>query len=285
MAKRSEVTTAELLMEQEEALLAAWMKAQLADITLRKDLISEADLRTESVEFLRAFTVAISGENLDDITAPEYEPIVAMLGDISRSRAEQGFTSSETATYIFSLKDSILALLQEQLADQPDVMNREVIVISKLLDKLGLLTIEVYATAREEFMTQQREAILDLSTPALRLWDELLLMPLVGVIDTPRAQRMMERLLHGIVDTEARVALLDVTGVPVIDTAVAQHLMKTVAAARMMGAEVVITGISPDAAQTLTKLSVDLSSVRTSGTLRAGLAESLALIDKQIVSL
>ena len=278
MAKK-ELTTAELLKGKEQLLLATWMEAQLASITLRPDLMNEAELRKQSTEFLRALVEAIASGNLEDITAPEYDAVNAMLADIASSRAVQGFTPSETAIYVFSLKDSILAFLQEHLADQPEVLNREVNVISKLLDKLGLVSFETYAQGREQLINQQHQRLIEmLATPVLRIWEEVLVMPLIGTIDTPRAQQIMEKLLQSIVDTESTVAILDVTGVPVVDTRVAQHLLTTIQAANMLGAQCIMTGVNPYNAQTMVKLGIDLSGVITRGTLQAGLEEALRIV-------
>jgi len=278
MAKK-ELTTAQLLKDKEQLLLAVWMEAQLASITQRPDLMSEADLRKQSAEFLRAFVEAIASENVEDITAPEYDAVNAMLADVSRSRAVRGFSPSETATYVFSLKDSILAFLQEELADQPDVPSREVIVISKLLDKLGLVTFEAYAQGREQLINEQHQRLIEmLATPVLRVWEGILVMPLIGTIDTPRAQQIMEKLLQSIVDTESTVAILDVTGVPVVDTRVAQHLLRTIQAANMLGAQCILTGVSPYNAQTMVKLGIDLSGVISRGTLWTGLAEAFRMV-------
>jgi len=282
MTSKTVPTTAALLKAKEESLLKAWMGTQIANIALRLDRLSEKDLRQQAVEFLRAFIKAISSENLEDITAPEYDEVNAMLTDVSRLRAAQGFTPSETATYVFSLKDSILAFLQQELGDQPDLLNREVSTFSRLLDKLGLATFETYATAREELIYQQSQAILELSTPVIRIWERIVMLPLVGTIDTPRAQQMVEGLLQGIVDTESVVALLDITGVPMVDTQVAGHLLKAIQAANMLGAQVILTGISPHNAQTLVKLGVALPAVISRGTLRAGLEEAFRIVGLRV---
>ena len=165
----SGLTTAQLIADKEDEVLEAWVTAQLASLTRRADLISEADLRRESVEFLRAFVKAIASEELMDITTPLYEPLLQMLKAVARSRVAQGFTPSETATYVFGLKDSLLTFLQTDLADQPDILNREVIVVSQLLDKLGLYVFGILAQDREDLIEQQNMAILELSSPTLRI--------------------------------------------------------------------------------------------------------------------
>jgi len=279
----SGLATAQLITSKESELLEAWVTAQLANVALREDLMSELDLRQESIRFLRAFVKAMSTGKVDDITAPAYEPLLEMLGDISRSRAAQGYTPSETATYVFSLKDSILEFLQADLAEQPEVLNREMIVISRLLDRLGLYTFETYAASREEMIRQQSAAIEELLSPALRVWEGIVLLPMVGIIDTLRAQDMLDSLLNAVAETEALVAILDVTGVPAIDTRVAQHLLTAVEGAHMLGAETIITGVSVEAAKTLTKLKVGLREVTTRGSLRAGLRYAFKLVNLKLV--
>ena len=271
----SRPTTAQLIADKEQQVLDAWVAAQLTAPTRRADLVDAADLRRESADVLRAFVQAIAAESWEDITAPPFKPLLQLLGALSRSRAVQGFTPSETAAYVFSLKHTLLSFLQEGLGDQPEILNRELIAVSQLLDKLGLYTFETYAYSREELIAEQSATIMELASPTLRGWDEIVLLPPVGVVDTERAQLMLDSLLNAIAETEALVAILDVTGVPVIDTRVAQHILTAVEGAHMLGATAIITGVSVEAAKTLTKLQVRLGDVITRGTLRAGLRYAL----------
>ncbi len=285
MAKPETRSVSQIMTTRQEEILTTWMeniKALAGTRTL--EMMTEDQLRIQTSELLKALVTAFESEVYDNVELPAFRDSVAMLQDISASRAEQGFSPSETAFYVLSLKDALLEYLQIDFGDEPELLNTEVQKMNKIIDNLALLTFETYSKTREQIIGQQSQALLELSIPSIKLWDEILLLPVVGIIDTARAQLLIESLLKAIVEYEARVVILDVTGVPMIDTQVAQNIIKTVASAQMMGAKVVITGISPDAAQTLTKLEIDLSAFNTRGTLRAGVTEAFAMIGKKVVS-
>lgn len=284
MGKGMVRSVAELLDLRQKEIMVTWL-ANIRALagTRTKELMTAGQLDIQATDFLRVITEAFRSEVYDDMEHPSMRPSVQMLKEISASRAQQGFTASETATFIFSLQDAIMEYLQIEIGDNPELLNKEIIKMSKIIVKMGLLTFETFAVTREEVIGQQARSIMELSTPALRVWDEVLLLPLIGTFDTPRAQQMMETVLQVIVDTESRVLLLDVTGVPVMDTKTASHLLKTVEACRMLGCDVIITGISPSTAQTMTKLSIELAIVKTMGTLRAGMVEAYKLIGREVV--
>jgi len=276
MTARERTSMSEIVGRYEDQLLPEWVQQQLAATTLRRDLMNEDELRTQSRRFITALRKVLQNGGADqDITAPAWEETRALLGDISQSRARQGFSPSETATFVFSLKQPLFERLRTELERDPAALADAVWKSNLLLDKLGLYTTEVYQKGREEVIARQQQDMLELSTPVVQLWDGILALPLIGTLDSARTQVVMESLLQKIVDTGAGIAIIDITGVPTVDTLVAQHLLKTVAAARLMGAECIISGIRPQIAQTVVHLGVDLQDVITKATLADALAVAL----------
>jgi rsbT co-antagonist protein RsbR len=265
---------AELLDQHEKELLASWIDRQLQSVSTRRDLIDETELREQSRQLLRLLgEAAVSGT--DDIQGSAWEPVREVLGAMSRSRARLGFTPSETAMFVLSLKEPLFTLLRQQLGADARAIAEETWNATVLLDRLGLYTTEVYQKGREEIIVRQQQDALELSTPVVQLWDGILGLPLIGTLDSARTQVVMESLLQRIVDTGARIAIIDITGVPTVDTLVAQHLLKTVAAARLMGADCIISGIRPQIAQTVVHLGLDLTTVITKATLADAFAVAL----------
>jgi rsbT co-antagonist protein RsbR len=266
---------AKALEGNESALLDDWMHRQLDATAARADLINEAELRDESRRFLAAFTRALERGAGADIDAAEWNETREHLERLSISRAQRGFTPSETATFVFSLKEPLFRALRRTLAGQPEALVEELWLSTLVLDALGLYTTETYQRGREEIIQRQQRELLELSTPVVRLWDDILALPLVGTLDSARTQIVMETLLQMIVDTGSAIAIIDITGVPTVDTLVAQHLLKTVAATRLMGADCIISGIRPQIAQTIVHLGVDLGEVTTKATLADAFAVAL----------
>jgi rsbT co-antagonist protein RsbR len=265
----------DIVGEHEGDILADWMRNQLARI--RRDLIDADELRDQSRRFLALLRTTLqNGGGADvDIGAPQWAEMRELLADVSRTRARQGFSPSETATFIFSLKEPLFATLRREFARDADALGVETWTTTRLLDGLGLFTTEVYQKGREEVVARQQQEMLELSTPVVELWDGILALPLIGTLDSARTQVVMESLLEKIVSTGAGIAIIDITGVPTVDTLVAQHLLKTVAAARLMGAECIISGIRPQIAQTIVHLGVELQGVVTKATLADAFAIAL----------
>ncbi|MFN7142035.1 MAG: STAS domain-containing protein, partial [Limisphaerales bacterium] len=226
----------------------------------------------QSRNFLNLLQGAVQSGSLD-IDSASFEEVRDLLGNISRSRGLQGFSPSETATFIFSLKHPLFNALRKDIGKDAAVLADEIWNATELLDCLGLHTTEIYQKAREEVIARQQQELLELSTPVVKLWDGVLALPLIGTLDSARTQVVMESLLHRIVETGADVAIIDITGVPTVDTLVAQHLLKTVTAARLMGADCIISGIRPQIAQTIVHLGVNLGEVTT----KASLADAFSL--------
>ena len=266
MAKTETALLADILRRDQQAILAEWSKAQLDSIATRRELMSESELAQQSREFLSAFTTAVATDERFEAHGLIWGPVRDFLSRISDSRARQGFSPSETATFVLSLKEALFNRLRGATRDA-ETLATEIWKVTLLLDRLGLYTTEVHLKSRESTILRQQQEMMELSTPVVTMWEGVLALPLIGTLDSARTQVVMENLLQRIVDTGSSIAILDITGVPTVDTLVAQHLLKTVAAARLMGADCIISGIRPQIAQTIVHLGVDLNSVTTKATL------------------
>jgi len=264
----------ELLKQHEAELLSEWIQEQKSS-SRKGTQTSEKEVRARCAGFLDRLNKAIQGNGLADTGGAGWGDLREVLADVSRERSRQGFSPAETATFVFSLKRPLFALLRRELNRDPEALARETWASTELLDKLGLYTTEVYQKAREEVIQRQQQEMLELSTPVVKLWEGVLALPLIGTLDSARTQVVMETLLQKVVETSAQVAIIDITGVPTVDTLVAQHLIKTVTAARLMGAECLISGIRPAIAQTIVHLGVDLGDVTTKATLADAFAVAL----------
>ena len=269
-------TISSVLKKSSKELQSAWAK-DLAILPSAKGRISVNELEQQTAEFLALLAAATERSKGGEITATEFKPLREFLEGVSRSRAQQGFTSDETATFIFSFKRPLFEQLRLAAGKDMDVLAEQTWQATVLLDALGLHTIRTFQKAREEVINRQQREMLELSTPVVKLWDGILALPMIGTLDSARTQVVMENLLQKVVDTGAQIAILDITGVPTVDTLVAQHLLKTVTALRLMGAECIISGVRPQIAQTIVHLGVDLQGVTT----KANLADALALALKR----
>jgi len=271
----------ELVRKHEQQILEQWLAQQQSATSARADLMKERELREQSRDFLQQFTAALQQDSQNTETSA-WKPVKDLLANLSRSRATQGFTPAETATFVFSLKQPLFDLLRRE-SKETDTLAEQNWLMTVLLDKLGLYTTEVYQQNRELVIKRQQEELLELSTPVVELWDNIVALPLIGTLDSARTQVVMENLLQKIVDNEALIAIIDITGVPTVDTLVAQHLLKTVAAARLMGADCVISGMRPQIAQTIVHLGVNLTDVVTKATLADAFAVALQRTGATIV--
>ena len=284
MAKAAESKVADLVKAHEAEILRDWIRDQLSGERSRSGVISEEALREDSRRFLHAFTTALSSSGGANVQDPGWDDVRSVLSDLSRTRAIQGFTPSETAWFVFSLKRPIFTYLGAAHGGSAEALAADIWRVTEALDRLGLYTSEVFQKRREEIIQRQQEEMLELSTPVTQLWKGILGIPLIGTLDSARTQVVMENLLSAIVQTEASIAIIDITGVPTVDTLVAQHLLRTVAAARLMGAECIISGIRPQIAQTIVHLGVNLGDIATKSSLADALKLGLARLGQTVVA-
>lgn len=264
-------TTLDALKRTETQLATSW-RSDLEASGATRNLKAE-DIDQQTREFLRLLTSVLEKGASQSITASEWEETRQFLEKLSHQRALAGQDSQQTANFIFALKGPVFGLLQQVYGEQPALLAEQLWEVSQLLDVLGLHTIRTYQKSRESVIKRQQEELLELSTPVVKLWDGVLALPMIGTLDSQRTQVVMESLLQRIVDTGSEIAIIDITGVPTVDTLVAQHLLKTVTAIRLMGADCIISGVRPQIAQTIVHLGLDLQGVVT----KANLADALAL--------
>ena len=264
-----------ILKDQETSILSSWVGLQLSASSGARELLDARALQEQSRAFLAGLSAAVQQGVDDNLIGERWDDVRAYLCNLSKNRAIAGFSSSETATFVFSLKQPLFVALRESYGADAKALSEALWQVSTMLDKLGLVTIEAYQLGREQVIERQQQELLDLSTPVIKIWDGIVAVPLIGTLDSERTQVVMESLLEAIVHNEAGVAIIDITGVPTVDTQVAQHLLKTVAAARLMGAECVISGIRPQIAQTIVHLGVELGDVTTKSTLADALRVAL----------
>jgi rsbT co-antagonist protein RsbR len=277
----SNASIAALVEKHQQALLKDWLTAQKRDGRSR-DAGTDAATADLARQFLEQLRRGAAGGQFDDITGPDWAAMREVLEDFSHARATQGFTSSETAVFVFSLKEPLFDMLRREVGADADQLARTTWEVTRLLDRLGLYTIEYHSRTREEVIGRQQQELLELSTPVVELWDGILALPLIGTLDSARTQIVMENLLERIVASSAEIAIIDITGVPTVDTLVAQHLIKTISAARLMGADCILSGIRPQIAQTIVHLGLELNVV-SKATMADALRLALRRTDKVIV--
>jgi rsbT co-antagonist protein RsbR len=266
MPKETDSLLREVLQQDEAGILQSWLDYQTSAPGIRTDRLNRNELHEQSRRFLALLPSAVSS-GTTDIQAPGWSGVRQMLEELSRTRAQQGFSPSETALFVFSLKQPLFERVRARAGKDADQLATATWSVNALIDKLGLLTAETFQRGREEVIIRQQQELMELSTPVVTLWQGILALPIIGTLDSARTQVVMENLLQRVVESGASIAIIDITGVPTVDTVTAQHLLKTVAAARLMGADCIISGIRPQIAQTIVHLGVELGSVVTKATL------------------
>jgi rsbT co-antagonist protein RsbR len=259
-----------ILQKKKQQILEAWINGQLANEILRDDLISNDESRNQSEELLGAFLNRLATQKSGVSPDNDFDPVMELMETLTLNRAKKGYSPRETSIYLFSLKEAFLKTLSEEIKD-PKALYEESLKISNQIDNLIIVTFEIYIKGREEVILRQTDEITEISTPVIRVWDGILALPIIGTLDSSRTQVVMENLLSQIVETGSSIAILDISGVPAVDSLVAQHLIKTVSATRLMGAECIISGIRPEIAQTVVHLGIDLSGIVTKSSLASAL--------------
>ncbi|MBB06395.1 STAS domain-containing protein [Pseudooceanicola sp.] len=262
-------------------IIEEWLGTQVSEGVKRSDLFSDSESRSQNAELLKAFSKGVRAGVVDaefDLEDTAWEDLRAVLADVTKERVNRGVTPTEMATFVLALKSPLFSRLEAMLSDDPSSLIQEVMLVTRLVDAFAIYTNEVFIEERELIIERQREEMMELSTPVVELWDRVLTLPLIGTLDSARAQEVMENLLQTILERQAEVVILDITGVGTVDTQVAQHLLRAAAAVRLMGAECIISGISPMIAQTMVQLGIDVGTVSTRSSIRTALADALKTV-------
>ncbi|MDV6167016.1 STAS domain-containing protein [Flavobacterium sp. DG1-102-2] len=265
------------MKEKKEAILELWITKQMAE----DSYFNAEDQKEDSDDFVNAFLNALNESNINDKDAKGFEKVHDILMGISVSRAKRGFTPRETGVYMFTFKEALLEILSKDVSD-PAKLYEDSLKISKIIDNMAILTFEGYIKGREDVISRQTDEITEISTPVIRVWDGVVALPIIGTLDSARTQVVMENLLQQIVETGSTIAILDISGVPAVDSLVAQHLIKTVSATRLLGAECIISGIRPEIAQIVVHLGIDLSNIITKSTLASALQTAFNMLQLEV---
>lgn len=272
----------QLLQRNKGQILEQWIANQLAEYSLKEYITGNESFRIQSEQLLDVLVSTVNDRNIDQPESSDFDSVNDVLAGISNFQARQGFTPRETGLYILSLKEAILHLLQQQITDDPSVLYQLSMQFTKLVDFFSITTFETFLQGREDVILRQNDEIAEISTPVIRVWDGILALPIIGTLDSSRTQVVMENLLQQIVESGSSIAILDISGVPAVDSLVAQHLIKTVSATRLMGAECIISGIRPEIAQTVVQLGIDLSSITTKATLASALRHAFTMLRLEV---
>ncbi|MDF3383660.1 MULTISPECIES: STAS domain-containing protein [Sulfitobacter] len=264
-----------------KGIIEEWLGTQVKEGVKRSDLFSDAESRNQNRELLKAFSKGVrdgvTGEDFD-FDDTQWDDLRAVLTDVSRERVNRGVTPTEMATFVLALKTPLFKRLETMLDSDHAMLIRDVMLVTRLVDAFAIFTNEIFILEREQIIDRQRQEMLELSTPVVELWDRVLTLPLIGTLDSARAQEVMENLLQTILERQAEVVIMDITGVGTVDTQVAQHLLRAAAAVRLMGAECIISGISPMIAQTMVQLGIDVGTVSTRSSIRTALSDALMTV-------
>jgi rsbT co-antagonist protein RsbR len=271
-----------VLQKKKQTILETWINHQLANDALRDELISNEEARVQSEELLNAFLDKLRIEARGDSADDGQDPVQEILETITISRARKGYSPRETGVFLFSLKDALLKALTEEIKNDPIALYHESLNIGRQIDKLAIESFETFIKSREEVILRQTDEIAEISTPVIRVWEGILALPIIGTLDSSRTQVVMESLLSQIVETGSEITILDISGVPAVDSLVAQHLIKTVSATRLMGAECIISGVRPEIAQTIVHLGIDLSGIITKASLASALKYAFSALRLEV---